>query len=134
MCVNKTEKIIYEFLLENNFKIIKEAKFEWCKNEETDRSFRFDFVIDNYKLIIEIDGRQHFEEVKHWKNDFKKNQERDKFKMEQAKINNYSIIRIIQEDIFKNKYDWKKELLVNIKKYDNPEMIYMCKKEEYECY
>ena len=54
--------------------------------------------------------------------------------MELATKNNYSIIRIIQEDIYYNKYDWKKELLVNIKKYDNPEMIYMCKKEEYEYY
>jgi very-short-patch-repair endonuclease len=134
ICKNKTEKIVYEFLLENNFKIIKEAKFDWCKNEETDYHFRFDFVIESFKLIIEIDGRQHFEEVKHWKNDFKKNQERDKYKMELATKNNYSIIRIVQEDIYYNKYDWKKELLVNIKKYDNPEMIYMCKKEEYECY
>ena len=134
ICKNKTEKIVYEFLLENNFKIIKEAKFNWCKNEETDKNFRFDFVIESLKLIIEVDGIQHFKEVKHFKNDLKKNQERDKYKMKQATKNNYSIIRIIQEDIYYNKYDWKKELLVNIKKYDNPEMIYMCKKEEYEYY
>jgi len=134
ICKNKTEKIVYEFLLENNFKIIKEAKFNWCKNEETNNFYRFDFVIESLKLIIEVDGIQHFKDVKHFKNGFKENQERDKYKMELATKNNYSIIRIIQEDIYYNKYDWKKELLVNIKKYDNPEMIYMCKKEEYECY
>jgi very-short-patch-repair endonuclease len=133
-CKNKTEIIVYEFLLENNFNIIKEAKFDWCKNEETNYHFRFDFVIEDLKLIIEVDGIQHFKDVKHFKNGFKENQERDKYKMELATKNNYSIIRIVQEDIFKNKYDWKKELLVNIKKYDNPEMIYMCKNEEYECY
>ena len=133
-CKNKSEKFVYEFLLENKFKIIKEVTFKWCKNEKTNYHFRFDFVIESLKLIIEIDGIQHFKEVKHWKNDFKENQERDKYKMEQAKINNYSIIRIVQEDIFKNKYDWKNELLINIKKYDNPEIIYICKNNEYECY
>jgi very-short-patch-repair endonuclease len=134
ICINKTEKIVYEFLLENNFNIIKEATFNWCKNNKTNNFYRFDFVIESFKLIIEIDGRQHFEEVKHFKNDFKENQEKDKYKMEQAKKNGYSIIRIIQEDIYYNKYDWKSELIQNIKKYENPEIIYLCKNNEYDCY
>ena len=91
-------------------------------------------MIESLKLIIEIDGIQHFKEVKYWKNDFKENQERDKYKMEQAIKNNYSIIRIIQEDIYYNKFDWKNELLINIKKHDIPNIIYICKNNEYECY
>ena len=133
-CKNKTEKIVYEFLLENNFIIKKEAKFSWCKNEKTNCNLPFDFLLEDYKLIIEIDGMQHFENISHWNSDFKEIQIRDKYKMELATKNNFSIIRILQEDIYLNKYDWKEELLSYIKIYNNPEIIYICKNNEYECY
>jgi very-short-patch-repair endonuclease len=133
-CKNKTEKIVYEFLLGNNFKFIKEAKYEWSKNEDTNRHLPFDFVIEDYKLIIEIDGNQHFEDIKHFKNNFKENQERDKYKMKVANEKGYSIIRILQEDIYFNKYDWKNKLLKNIKKYEFSRIIYICKNNEYDCY
>jgi very-short-patch-repair endonuclease len=131
ICKNKTEKIVYDFLLLNNFDIKKEAKFEWSKNNDTNAYFRYDFCIEYYKLIIEIDGIQHFKNIIHWKNDYKENQSRDKYKMEIALNEGYSIIRILQEDIYKNKFDWKKELLENIKKKINPQIIYICKNNEY---
>jgi len=46
-----------------------------------------------------------------------------------------SLIRIVQEDVFKDKYDWLQELLKNIDKIvsDNVvQNIYMCKKDEYK--
>jgi very-short-patch-repair endonuclease len=133
-CKNKTEKIIYDFLLKNNIDVKNDVKFTWSKNINSNRYLRFDFCIEKFSLIIEIDGRQHFENIKFFKNNFKENQERDKYKMEQANKNGYSIIRIIQEDIYFNKYNWKKELLKNIKMYDSPEIIYICKNNEYDCY
>jgi very-short-patch-repair endonuclease len=54
--------------------------------------------------------------------------------MKCANENGYSMIRIIQEDIFKDKYDWLKELLENINKLVSEKVvqnIYMCKNDEY---
>ena len=55
--------------------------------------------------------------------------------MKCANENSFSVIRIIQEDIFKNKYDWLCELVNNIEKITNEnrvQNIYMCKNNEYK--
>ena len=52
-----------------------------------------------------------------------------------ANENEFSIIRIIQEDIYKNKYDWLNELTNNIEKITQEKIvqnIYMCKNNEYK--
>jgi hypothetical protein len=52
-----------------------------------------------------------------------------------ANKNGYSIIRILQKDIWHNKYNWFKELCDNINKIKNDNIvqnIYMCKKNEYK--
>jgi len=55
--------------------------------------------------------------------------------MKCANENGYSIIRIVQEDVFKDKYDWLQELLKNIDKIvldKRVQNIYMCKNNEYK--
>ena len=55
--------------------------------------------------------------------------------MKCANQNGYSIIRIVQEDVFKDKYNWLQELLENINKIISEKKvqnIYMCKKDEYK--
>jgi hypothetical protein len=55
--------------------------------------------------------------------------------MKCANENGYSMIRIVQEDVFKDKYDWLQELLENINKIvleKKVQNIYMCKKDEYK--
>jgi hypothetical protein len=62
--------------------------------------------------------------------------------MEKANTNGYSVIRILQDDVYYNKYDWKKYLIETIDKFktniDNNEIkvenIYLCKKNEYKIY
>jgi hypothetical protein len=57
--------------------------------------------------------------------------------MKCANENNFSIIRILQMDIYKNKYDWLNELKINIEKIINDNIIqniYMCKNNEYKKY
>ena len=44
------------------------------------------------------------------------NRNRDLYKMKCANENGFSIIRILQDDIFKDKYDWLTELCENIEK------------------
>lgn len=49
--------------------------------------------------------------------------------------NGYSVIRLLQKDIWHNRYDWLQELLKNIEKISLEKVvqnIYMCKKYEYK--
>ena len=49
----------------------------------------------------------------------------------------YSIIRILQDDIYNNSYDWLNELNNNIKKIINENKvlnIFLCKNNEYNIY
>jgi hypothetical protein len=55
--------------------------------------------------------------------------------MDCANKNNYSVIRIIQEDVFYDTYDWLNELKQNINKIitdKKVQNIFMCKNNEYE--
>lgn len=133
-CVNKTEFILYEYLqqLFNNT-ITKQFKKVWCKNMITNKYLPFDFCIDEYKIIIELDGAQHFRQVLNWSSPDTQF-ENDKYKQKCANDNGYCQIRLLQEDVFDNKYDWKTELINNIEKIKTDNIIqniYMCKNNEY---
>jgi len=80
-----------------------------------------------------MDGREHFEQVKNWTY-HDENQKTDKYKMKCSNDNGYSIIRILQEDAYWDKYDWLKELKENITKLSKKKKvqnIFMCEKNEY---
>lgn len=113
----KTETKLYNFLGLIYLNIEREKQFQWCKIKN--KFPRFDFYIDNFKLIIELDGLQHFIYVKNW-GDVKFIQEKDIMKMKLAINNNYSVIRISQIDVFNDKNDWQNKLKDAIKLYDPP--------------
>lgn len=80
-------------------------------------------------IIIELDGIQHFEQVSNWQTP-EKTQEIDKYKMERANNNGFSVIRLLQEDVFYDSYNWLDELKNNIEliiKDNKIQNIYMCK-------
>ena len=55
--------------------------------------------------------------------------------MKCANENKFSVIRILQKDVYKNKYDWLSELCKNIEKLTDEKIvqnIYMCKNNEYK--
>jgi len=132
-CKNKTEFILYEFLNEHFDNVEKQFKPDWCKNILTNKNLPFDFYIEKFKLIIELDGIQHFKQVSSWKSP-ENTQKRDKYKMDKALENGISIIRLLQEDVYLNKYDWKEKLLKVIKLYDKEKIIYLCENNEYYLY
>jgi very-short-patch-repair endonuclease len=111
-----------------NYTITKQFHKDWCKNI---RELLFDFVIEELKIIIELDGGQHFRQISNWSPpDIK----RDVYKMKCANENGYSVIRILQEDVYNDTYDWTNELKSNIekiKKEKNIQNIYMCNNNEY---
>jgi very-short-patch-repair endonuclease len=130
-CVNKTEQILFDVLKEKYNTLKSQYKVDWCKNK---KHLPFDFVIEERKIIIELDGEQHFEQIGKWKSpeETKKN---DLYKMKCANDNGFSIIRILQKDVYKNKYDWLNELILIIEKLTTENIvqnIYMCKNNEYK--
>ena len=134
ICVNKTEKKIYEQLLQSYPNIISQFRADWCKSQITSRILPFDFVLEEQKIIIELDGNQHFVQVRNWKTP-EEQFENDQYKEKCANENGYSIIRIIQEDVWNDTYDWFDELTQNIIKITSEntiQNIYMGKKNEYK--
>lgn len=130
-CVNKTELILYNKLGEYYSTLKRQYKVDWCKNI---KHLPFDFVIEERKIIIELDGKQHFEQIGNWLSP-EETRKNDIFKMRCANENGFSIIRILQKDVYKNKYDWFKELSENIEIISNEnrvQNIYMCKNNEYK--
>jgi very-short-patch-repair endonuclease len=132
-CVNKTEQKLYDNLQPIYNNLEQQFKVEWCINITF---LPFDFILEEHKIIIELDGIQHFEQVSNWDSP-QKTHERDKYKMKQANDNGYSIIRILQEDVFYDTYQWLEELKINIEKIiteNKVQNIFMCKNNEYKIF
>ena len=134
VCVNKTEKKLYEQLLQIYPNIIHKLYADWCKNPNKNSYLPFDFVLKDKKIIIELDGRQHFVQVSIWKSP-EEQFENDQYKEKCANDNGYSTIRIIQEDVWNDTYDWVNELKETIEQIVNEKIIqniYLCCNNEYE--
>jgi very-short-patch-repair endonuclease len=123
VCKNKTEKKLFEFLKLHYPKVKFQCKFEWCKDKDF---LKFDFVIEELKIIIELDGHQHFIQVMNWSNP-EDNLNRDIYKMKTANKNGYTIIRILQKDVYDNKDNWDKKLLDAIKNNNKTKNTYIAK-------
>ena len=132
--MNKTEKKLYEQLLQIYPNIIHKLYADWCKNPNKNSYLPFDFVLKDKKIIIELDGRQHFVQVSIWKSP-EEQFENDQYKEKCANDNGYSTIRIIQEDVWNDTYDWVNELKETIEQIVNEKIIqniYLCCNNEYE--
>ena len=67
------------------------------------------------KIIIEVDGPQHFKQIASWLSP-EETLTIDLYKMDCANKNSFSVIRILQEDVLYDRYDWLDELTKNIYK------------------
>jgi len=129
-CKHKTEKKLYDILNKIFPSLECQFKVEWCKNKN---KLPYDFVLKEHKIIIELDGLQHFKQVGKWKSP-EEILERDKYKELCANKNGYSVIRILQEDVLYDIYDWIKEISEHINeiiKKKEIRNVYMCKNNEY---
>lgn len=133
LCKNKTEQIFYKKMKIYYSDIAHQFRPSWCVNHETGRILPFDYVLESHKIILELDGLQHFEQVSNWCSP-QINMKRDIYKINLANKNGYSVIRILQLDVYNNKYDWINELINNINKIicdKQIQNIFMCKNNEY---
>lgn len=126
MCKNKTERIVNGFLEDQYSNIIPQPKFEWCKAK---RLLPFDFLLDDLKILIEVDGPQHFRQVSNWGSP-EEALERDIYKTKLALRHGYSLIRISQADIKANTVDWQEMINDEVKEYSQPTCVYISKDPE----
>jgi very-short-patch-repair endonuclease len=120
-CVNKTEKKLKEWLYENYG--IENVKYQHIIMYGNDK-YIYDFYIEKFNLIIELDGLQHFEQVGNWKPP-EHNLNNDINKIHLAYKNKHSIIHLLQENVYENKNDWMTKLSNYIKKYDKKSCIFI---------
>lgn len=135
-CKFKTEKKLLD-TLSNIFPTIKaQFKRNWCKNELTNRFLPFDFCILKFKIIIELDGAQHFRQVSNWKCPLETHK-RDLYKMQCANKYGFRIIRILQDDVWRDTYDWGTVLKSQIEELSKNNIIinsYLCRGDEYNIF
>ncbi len=125
-CKNKTEQKVYLYLITLET-ITRQFKADWCKNK---KYLPFDFLIEKYKLIIEIDGDQHFFDKEWWKSIASEKIDIDLYKIKCALKEGYTILRIYQPDIFKDNIDWKQKIIhtmEKIKEDPTPKCIFFAK-------
>ena len=103
-CINKTEYKLWLRLKEKYPTVQRQFKAEWCKKI---RCLPYDFMIEKYKKIIELDGPQHYEQVSNWRSP-ELQQERDLFKTKCANENGYSVIRVLQVEVAGDSFDFEK--------------------------
>ena len=132
-CINKTEFKFFNRIKELYPRIKRQYKVEWCKNK---LYLPFDFAIEELNIIIELDGEQHFKQISNWTSP-EIQIEKDKYKMKCANENGFSVIRMLQNDVSKDIFDWLMEInniiskIVDEKKIQN---IFICKNNEYNIF
>lgn len=91
-------KIMYEVLSSLKINFEPEKRFDWCKfyNKYTNdiSHGRYDFAIEDDKLIIEMDGGQHYKDTGLLSYSLEESKFRDKEKDRLALENGYTVIRI----------------------------------------
>ena len=132
-CRWKTEGKLYDTLKSKYPTIQRQFKADWCKNKTY---LPFDFCIPELKALFELDGGQHFIQVSNWASPEEQFQN-DIYKQKCANENGYSVIRLLQEDVLYDRYDWCKKVddaIEEIKNSDEPKNIYLCENNEYYRY
>lgn len=129
-CKNKTEQKLLEILKNLGYDVSHQVRRNWCIRESTKRHLPFDFMIEKYKMIIELDGAQHFRQVWNWASPEEIFQ-RDIYKMKCASENGYTTIRVLQEDVHDDKNDWLNKLKNHIYLHDSPICIFISEGDEY---
>ena len=133
-CVNKTETKLYDYIKTVYPTTEHQFKVEWCKKQ---RYLPYDFCIPDLKIIIELDGAQHFRQVSNWKSP-EETLENDLYKERCATDNEYNVIRLLQEDVWNDRYDWKTKLTSTIEDVKNDtetiNVNYICEYNEYDNY
>lgn len=127
-CVNKTEMKLRDWLYEKygDENIKTQYKFE-----HENGTYFYDFYIQQFNILIELDGLQHFKQVAKWKTP-EHNLKNDINKIVLALENEKTIIHLLQEDVLHDRNNWEKKLVKCIKQYNEPSAIYINNNDIYK--
>jgi hypothetical protein len=109
-CVNKTQNILHLFLKTKHPNVVSEYSPDWLKYEQSGKKGRFDFYLADIHTVIELDGRQHFQQVRNWLSP-EEQINKDVWKTKQANLHGIYVIRLLQEEVYKNGMMWLEEQL-----------------------
>jgi len=117
-CVRKGESKLVQYLLKHH-EVIREEK-TICPSR------RFDCCINKLKIIVELDGFLHFVDSTFHNSVSEHVKKIDVFKMKCAIEKGYRIIRLLQEDVFKNGENWLDEHLKPHLTLEGEKLVYIC--------
>lgn len=86
--MSKPEKIFFNILEQSNIEFEYQYSPEWAGN------YRYDFFIEQYNIVIEVDGEQHYKESNKFINTLEETIKNDETKTFLCKSNGLSIKRI----------------------------------------
>lgn len=105
------EYMVEQYLIEKNFIYVKEKKFGKLRNK---RCLRFDFYLEDYNTVIEVNGAQHYYENENFAMSLQEQKERDKIKREFCENNGIKYVAIPFWLISQNKPESYKKIIDNI--------------------
>jgi very-short-patch-repair endonuclease len=129
-CVNKTEKILYDWLCKKYEG--KDIKTQFLI-KQNDKKYFYDFHILELDLLIELDGLQHFKQVGKWKSP-EHALVNDVNKINLAINHKKTIIHILQEDVYYNRNDWENKLTSCIKQYPTRSCVFIDNNQIYKAH
>lgn len=91
--------LVEKYLISRNIKYVKEKRFKDCRNK---KPLPFDFYLEDYSCVLEIQGCQHYYENSYFLQTLEKRQKIDKIKENYCKNNNIKYIAIPYWLIFNN--------------------------------
>lgn len=89
------EQIIYNYLVQNNYNVIRQKEFEGLLGLGG-FPLTYDFFLPDYNILIEVNGIQHYKQIEFFggKEKFNKQKEHDYRKQKYAKNHGYDLIEI----------------------------------------
>ena len=115
-CRNKTEAMIRTFVdtLPTMSVVIGGRPFPWLRNPSSGNLLFFDVVVQslgNVFAVVEVDGLHHFADMPTWNSIADERRELDVLKMRLASEHGIHCIRIVQKEVWHNRFDWRQRLV-----------------------
>ena len=108
LCSRKTEGKLMRWLAQNFSQLNVTSQVGGCTSPASNRTLPFDFGLNNDTILIELDGNiGHFGLGWGGSEDDGGVPQRDHFKEQWALRNGKTVIRLLQEDVYGDSWDWK---------------------------
>lgn len=131
-CKNKTEAKLYSWLQEIKPEIMGQFKPDWARDPNTLWLRSYDFCLEEFKLLIELDGGHRWKQ----RSDIPKSPEevcrKDMIKQRLAREHGYTLIRIPQMDVWTDETDWKSDLKKLFFLRRKPRLIFLATDRRYK--